>query len=145
MKLSRTSVNETRKAGVKVADLEAVDEDSTTQYELIDGIASADNDKHEIVVDDLIVDDSINYDRQTDYFICVRATDAQGDVREEALRISVEDIPGLVLKPNHAGRDQLTGLATAGGASASHNCGCRAKCHSAVLWASGRDASAQHP
>lgn len=103
--LSKTSVRETRKSGKKVADLQAIDEDSTTQYILVDGIGSVDNDKFRIKDGHLIAKEEIDFERQSEYFIRVSSIDAGGDVREEALSIRVRDIKNG--DPNY---DLLTGL-----------------------------------
>ena len=110
IKLSRTIVRETYRGGKKVADLQAIDENFTTRYELVGGIASVDNEKFKIVGDDLIAKEPINYDIQTDYFVRVRSTDARGVSREEALRFAVKQPSGRDLIRGDTELDQLPGL-----------------------------------
>ena len=99
--LLSTSINETQRRGTEVANLQAIDEDPTTRYSLVNGIASVDNDKFKVIGDKLIAKESINYQKQNDYFIRIRSADADGDVREEAIQLSVN-------KPTAS--DGITGL-----------------------------------
>lgn len=102
--LSRISVRENRK-NLKVAELQAIDEDPSTKYSLIDGIGSVDNSSFEIIGEQLYAKESFDYEEQDRYFIRVSSENSDGVRREEMLAMSVQDV-----EHEDSSFDVLTGL-----------------------------------
>jgi len=92
--LTPNSIAEGQAAGTAVGTLSAVDPDAgdSFTYELVAGDGSTDNAAFTIVNDELLADETLDYDAQDSYSVRVRATDNSGLTFSKALTITVEEV-----------------------------------------------------
>jgi len=104
LKLSSTTIEENSPDGTVVGTFSTTDPDGDTEftYQLVPGPGDADNFAFTIKGDQLLLEDSPDYEEQSSYSILVQTTDEKGLSYSENLIINVSDLddPVLVVKSN---------------------------------------------
>ncbi len=91
--LSNTRINENSPANSVVGTLRAIDQDagSSVSLSLVNGAGSTDNGKFRLSGNQLLINESPNFETKSSYSIRVRATDNLGATFDEVLTIGVND------------------------------------------------------